>query len=1044
MKILRLAQAGAAYPKTPTIHGTDIDIFHRTNSQSVVGNVCETGFIAGCGAMYGVGIYANYSLDSCMKNYGLGAYGGLVVKGTVDLKNFVIFDYDVAEKIYGANYRLPDQITKVIGLDKIASNREDAEKILWGYHQTLKRRPRTTSNIAQSFIGTFRTSSLNGILFTGNNDGNTVVVYNASLVVPTEHAFVDQRTKSGFKWEKCPPCSRELFEAMVEASQGGDWRKVNEERTRLIKNLIDVKDRNINISKDHYPNIPDAVFDGMLISLLYEDESRWGKLSKGLKGRLKDKAPAELLLRKIYSDPLLNWDKYFEASKEIREKIDPQELKTIWQDYADSHPMQWTKIPENVRKKIDNTEVVNYFATLVNTKADNFLYVPDDLKPSVQKLTEISDSKVDKIKTKQEESDIVSEESEEFDIPISSMGWFQNEIEKLNKKAAKIGLPPIVVNVIGEDTKAYTKKVTITRNIPILKGGWKLVAKIMPYVDPETKKTITNVQNLGTHEIPEEYLGIQSTFCEHCKTQRKRNYVYLLYSTESGDYTTVGSDCLKDFVGELTSDPDKIARFAEILQNSISSFRNAANLSGKGTDKSKTLRGFKRDGIPLPYFLSRCIMVMNEHGYVTGGQAWREGGSSTGQIAYDACIKEDVDNKYYKNLSSSEIVWVDGTIDWLYGLDFTELAKRRAEGDDYLYNLVASCTNGVVKKAAKNYAASALNAYKRDVTDKGLEQNELIDAKNATIYFSGKLKEKRPLFFQISTGQTTQTGSNYCLLESDNGDLVVWGDNTDIDPNVGDTVRIQAKVVDYTSINGRSATVISDVKIIPVEEYEAQAQEQEERTARFRAADKVVPEKKRVYKTGDMVDAEFDVVQAKPTRRGNIFYQVKDEFGTSLSFFLPPPVLKQVGEKIHVKGQISISGRFINIENPEVIGVEEVQLVEEGQVLEKTFKVVDSYVNQWSKDMIVVEDENGVKFEFGTTQSTMSLNVDDYAILKGSVKQGYGGVWKLLRVKLINMAPGFDRDLQGVPADAPPADDADQPVTSKLNWYSQFKISQYI
>jgi len=54
----------ASLDLNPRINGTSIEVYHRTTSQQVVGNVCETGFIAGGGAAHGVGIYTNYTLKS--------------------------------------------------------------------------------------------------------------------------------------------------------------------------------------------------------------------------------------------------------------------------------------------------------------------------------------------------------------------------------------------------------------------------------------------------------------------------------------------------------------------------------------------------------------------------------------------------------------------------------------------------------------------------------------------------------------------------------------------------------------------------------------------------------------------------------------------------------------------------------------------------------------------------------------------------------------------------------------------------------------------
>ena len=46
MRIFNLSKftKQAQNEKGVTIHGTSIDIYHRTGSQEIVGNICESGF----------------------------------------------------------------------------------------------------------------------------------------------------------------------------------------------------------------------------------------------------------------------------------------------------------------------------------------------------------------------------------------------------------------------------------------------------------------------------------------------------------------------------------------------------------------------------------------------------------------------------------------------------------------------------------------------------------------------------------------------------------------------------------------------------------------------------------------------------------------------------------------------------------------------------------------------------------------------------------------------------------------------------------------
>jgi hypothetical protein len=985
----------------PIIHGTSIDVFHRTREQETVGNICESGFIAGMGAMYGVGIYANYTLKSAMAQYGLGAYGGIVVRGSVDLNGFLIFDYNIAKRIYGENYRIYDQVENIIGWNSFlpsASEKNIAQmrRTLKEIHSFLRSNPKKTSKSAQMLFPR-RGLNVNGILFTGENDGNTVVVFNGSLVIPKAHAFIDQRTKSSFKWKPCSSSSVETFEAMIEASKGNDWKQVNDQRTQLIKAVSNRSE--INLRKENYPLVPDVVFDNIIINAIYEDKSR--KLSPHLEARLKDIYPSKILLKKIQSEPLLYWKEYKKADDSVKAKINPDEIKNTWQAYVDENPLKWKDIPSEIKGMVDQNNVTDYYIDIVSQNPSNLMHVPNDLKSNVRRNVQITDKKLQEIQERQKESDVVLEQSDTFEIPTSSMGWFEKEIEKLNRKANKLGLPPIIVDVVGEDVKAYTKTIQITRNVPLLKGGWELVAKIIPIRDDETENVVNNLQKLGTKAVPEEYLNVDAQ-CQHCNTNRNRNEIFVLYSEEKSKHIMVGSTCLNEFIGEYTLRPDQVAKYAEQLQQTISMFRNNEKFSGRKRDPQDVRRDFRNTGIPLPYFLSRCLMSMKKDGFVSGGQAFKERSVSTGQKAFDACLSEKIDNSLYEELSSNEMVWIDSTIDWLYNLSPTEV-----KGNDYLYNLSTVAKLGVANKSNKNYLASALNAYKRYMDDQVIDNKQIVDGVGKEVYFSGTLLDKRPLFFSVTSGDSIGSESNYCIAKNTNGDLIVWGDKRNLSSEIDDAINIKGTVSGFKFVDDKSATILEDVEVIDDQTFAENKEAQEARTKEFRETN---PNKleKTVYNSGDKVDALFEVLKAQITSRGNVFYQVQDEFGTRLSLFTMPPLRHKAGDKIMVQGTIALQDRFINIDSP-VVSDEHgnrPEEVVEGDI-EKIFYVDDIFVDGYGNDKFSLKDADGNMFEAGVTNSTRELSVGDYAILKGQVKAGYQGRWKLLRVKLINKSSSF-------------------------------------
>lgn len=139
-------------------------------------------------------------------------------------------------------------------------------------------------------------------------------------------------------------------------------------------------------------------------------------------------------------------------------------------------------------------------------------------------------------------------------------------VDRLNRKAAKLGLATLTLTVVGkelrdlhstgnlpgEKVKTWFLDVVLNGEVPSL-NGWSFQAKL------DHTEDAGNLVFSFSEDLPEIY-RTRSPRCEHCNQDRARKLTYVLRN-EAGEYKQVGSSCLADFTGAL--DPHKKAAFLE-------------------------------------------------------------------------------------------------------------------------------------------------------------------------------------------------------------------------------------------------------------------------------------------------------------------------------------------------------------------------------------------------------------------------------------------------------------------------------------------------
>lgn len=159
------------------IYSSNAVVYHGTNSVANVKSILKNGYSLDKNrdAMYGKGLYTVYELEDT--NTGAGIYGDVILKFKVDLKpgRFIILDEKEAKKVHGDDWKLRDQAQK-FDLDLSKEIYEEYQKVMQ-YINPM------TSDIAKKIAKYFggrgkRIDEIDGIVFTGRNDGPVCVVYN--------------------------------------------------------------------------------------------------------------------------------------------------------------------------------------------------------------------------------------------------------------------------------------------------------------------------------------------------------------------------------------------------------------------------------------------------------------------------------------------------------------------------------------------------------------------------------------------------------------------------------------------------------------------------------------------------------------------------------------------------------------------------------------------------------------------------------------------------------------------------------------------------
>ena len=428
-----------------------------------------------------------------------------------------------------------------------------------------------------------------------------------------------------------------------------------------------------------------------------------------------------------------------------------------------------------------------------------------------------------------------------YEIPERNFGWLKEKVEKLNKKAEKLGVAPIRITVVGETIKQTLDTrvrdaveaslvaidgwngsflmlkfftIEVTGEAPVL-AGWKFIGTIQHVRDGAERVTI--LRAVPGLKIPDEYRDADPEWCDQCKTSRMRNDTFVVESVETGEHKRIGRQCLRDFLGHAK--PEMYADWAESLGLLHDLMMAASHEQSTGSVYDRYF--------PTDQYLAVVAEAITRWGWTSGkmareaqergeyrtrtrdtATAWFMGGrdeSSTPRPANEQGWGAGT------KVSQASVDRAKAALAWARDENGLLRMVREQRDNDYLYNL-----SQVARLDALNYrmlglAASLVPAYEREMA-----KNVQSQPTGTSTHF-GQVGVRLSTILTVTESRSimTKMGEPLTLLKfvTPEGDVAAWFTNGDHGMKLGKTYRVKATVKRHDEYKGLKQTVLGRINV---------------------------------------------------------------------------------------------------------------------------------------------------------------------------------------------------------------------------------------
>lgn len=393
-----------------------------------------------------------------------------------------------------------------------------------------------------------------------------------------------------------------------------------------------------------------------------------------------------------------------------------------------------------------------------------------------------------------------------YKVPADNYDGLLATIEKLNKRAKRNKLVPIIVKEVGTEVvtpedlskDAYVVYLLeIEGTSPVIPGGWRLLSIIDHF---EGVTILRNIPNAGVEENELASYRNASSECDHCHKDRKRSMTFIL-KNEEGQYKQVGKSCLRDFT-EYAS-VDSIALMAELLIELEKAISEAGDYD---EDEEKSNRSLVK---AIVTYLPWVVASIRMYGFISKKAAMEAFDTTIIPTSTDA-MNNLKDAKQHKNAyepSEEDRKMAATVIEWAK-------AGMNVEGplNDYLYTIFQLFTSGVFHVYKHSgFVASAVNAYYKSLAEAHVEGAKGVSTHQGAI--GDKLTIEK-MFVKRVVGNDGPWGYSYFYILVDAGNNAYCYSSKNHIMEEGSTYDLKGTIKDLQSYKGTDQTVLTRCKVL--------------------------------------------------------------------------------------------------------------------------------------------------------------------------------------------------------------------------------------
>ncbi|MCP4156674.1 MAG: hypothetical protein GY757_53670 [bacterium] len=395
--------------------------------------------------------------------------------------------------------------------------------------------------------------------------------------------------------------------------------------------------------------------------------------------------------------------------------------------------------------------------------------------------------------------------------------WLKGKIDQVNKKADKLGTPPVtletgaerIIKLPPDDFTPYERvkvyiEITLHYEIPVIEE-WKLTARFEVEETPDRHDLDKINRDVFTYTapgetLPADYLNKDVIECQHCGHRRRRNKSFLMRHLVTGQYKEVGSTCIKDFFGHDPAPFLFMASFdpTSLLTNAPEDFDPDAYGGRSGADI-----------FDIYSFLTVAAACIDSFGWRSRTAAYDnpyDHTPATAEVALFQLTTPDLKKEERPDVTDDHRDLAQAATGHFKDLD--------PDGDEYLTNCQKIARREYVSPKTAGYAASMIISYRMHVKRQLIAEAK---AKRPPSNWLGEIKQrltvKATCIFCTTIDGYYGTSDLYIFIDDQGNKVKTFYSGTAWSIEQGETADLTGTIKDLETYEGEKVTVLTRCKV---------------------------------------------------------------------------------------------------------------------------------------------------------------------------------------------------------------------------------------